>query len=159
MSPVIDFGNVKALDPMPDGDYLAKVVFAEEGISTAGQPKVDLRWQIIAPEEHTNRQVFDIISFHPDALRTAKAKLLGMGFGEDFNGEITADMLMDREACITVTTEVSTQVDDDGNPYPPRNKVKKVRPASKYGTKADSASALEAMTIATPSKARPRKTE
>lgn len=148
MSPVVDFTSVKGLEPLPEGTYLAKVVHSEEGLSSAQQPKIEMRWEIIAPEEYAGRQVFDILSFHPDALFRTKATLVGMGYGDDFSGEINADSLMDKECAITITIDNSGKTDEDGNPYPPRNKVRKVRPASKYNTTNGSANpALEAMSV------------
>lgn len=144
MSPVIDFTAVKGLEPMPAGEYLAKVVHAEEGISGSGFPKIEMRWEVYAPEANAGRQVFDILSFHPDALFRTKATLVGMGFDSSFQGEIGAEALMDREAAITLIIDDSGKFDEDGNPYPPRNKIRKVRPVEKYG-KSNAAPALEAM--------------
>jgi hypothetical protein len=144
MSPVIDFSQVKGLELLPEGEYLAKVVHAEEGISKSQYPKIDVRWEIIAPEEHAGRQIFDSLSFHPDAVWKTKLKLVGMGFGDDFNGEVTAESLMDKEAAITLAVQANKNLDEDGNPYPDRNNVRKVRSASKYGSKAGAA-ALEAL--------------
>jgi hypothetical protein len=134
MSPVIDFSQVKGPELLPVGEYLGTIVFAEEGLSTNQQPKIEIRWEISAPEEHAGRLVFDNLSFHPDALWRTKATLSAIGFDEDFNGEVTAEMLVGQTAALTIDVQKSQKNDADGNPYPDRNRVRKVRPASKYGT-------------------------
>jgi len=121
---------VKGLEPLPDGTYTAEIVEAKEGSSQAGHPKIDLQWTIISPAEHAGRRIFDILSFHPDALFRTKATLVGLGFDGSFKGEISTEQMIGRKALLTVSTEVSTQTDPDGNPYPPRNRVKKVRAIS-----------------------------
>ena len=155
MSPVVDFSNVSGLEPLPEGNYLAKVVYAEEGLSTSQQPKIEMRWEVIAPEQYAGRMVFDILSFHPDALYRTKNTLVGMGFDNDFSGEISAEGLMDKEATLTLTIDTSGKTDEDGNPYPPRNRVRKVRPASKFGTSSNGEAtvALESMSVPTTTRA------
>jgi len=131
--PIIDFTQVKGLEPIPVGEYLAKVVFAEEGLSSSNHPKIEMRWEVIAPAPFAGRQIFDILSFHPDAQYRTKLLLVGMGFDSTYQGEITAESLMNREAAIVLSIEDSGKTDDDGNPYPPRNKVRKIRSATRYG--------------------------
>lgn len=128
MSPIIDFGEVQGLEPVPAGTYKAEVVFAQEGASKAGQPKIDLRYKIIGGEQD-GRQVLDTMSFHPQALWRTKLSLQAMGFAKDFSGEIDAGDLIGREVTIVVAIEESSQTDEDGDPYPPRNRVVKVKKA------------------------------
>lgn len=154
--PVVDFSAVKGLEPLPvDIKYLAKVVHAEEGLSASNQPKIEMRWEIIAPEEHAGRQVFDILSFHPDAMFRTKDVLMGLGFDSTFQGEISAEIIEGREACITLKMDDSNQRDEDGNPYPPRNKIRKVRSADKYSSATTNDDAMSGLVI--PTDLNPRK--
>lgn len=146
MSPIVDFTNVKGLEPLPDGKYLGRIVHAEEGLSNAQQPKIDVRWEIIAPEANAGRQIFDTLSFHPDAMFRTKDVLVALGFGADYQGEIDADALIGREGTLSVITEQSDKLDEEGNPYPPRNKVKKVRKSSAFSATGNN-DALAGMTL------------
>ena len=153
-----NFAEVKGLDPLPDGTYLAKVVHSEEGLSAQQQPKIELRWEIIAPENYAGRIVFDILSFHADAMFRTKEVLKGMGFDENFNGEISAEMLLNRECAITLRIEQSNKTDDEGNAYPPRNKVRKVRPAEKYSPNGGDLGVLATLEMPTEAEPEPEPT-
>jgi hypothetical protein len=127
--PAIDFSEVQGLDPIPDGTYDAEIVFADEGESQSGHPKIDLRWKVLAGE-HEGRQVFDTMSFHPKALWRTKDTLMALDFPEDFSGDITGEELLGRVATITVKIEPSSGTNPDtGEPYPERNRITKVKAA------------------------------
>jgi len=128
--PVIDFTQVQSMEPVDPGIYQAEIVNAEEGQSKSGNPKIDIRWKITTgPVE--GRQVFDSMSFHPSALWRTKLALQALGFDEDFNGDVSADMLLNRAATITVTIEPGNGIDPKtGEAYPERNRVVKVQSAS-----------------------------
>ena len=147
--PVIDFTQIEGPKLLPDGKYLAKVVHAEDGLSTQNHPKTELRWEIMAPEEYAGRVIFDIISYHPDVLWRAKQALIGLGFDETFQGEITASELEGREATITVKVEKGTKTDPStGNPYPDKNKVSKIAPVSAYASGSNGAAeALSGLSV------------
>jgi hypothetical protein len=148
--PVIDFSQVKGPEPLPAGEYLVKVVHAEEGVSNRSQqPKIDYRLEVIAPEEYSGRQIFDTLSFHPDAMRNVKQKLIGFGFGRDFSGEVNAASLLDKEAAVTVEIEAGQPIPDGepGETYPDRNRVRKIRTADKYGKGNVASAALEEMVV------------
>jgi hypothetical protein len=136
MSPVIDFTEVKGLDPVPAGKYEAKIVHAEEGQSNSGNPKIEIRWEITFPAESAGRLVFDTLSFHPDAQFRVKDTLMALGFDSEFKGEVTGASLIGKEAQLTITIEASSQLDESGDPYPPRNKVKRVRRIGATSTEA-----------------------
>jgi hypothetical protein len=126
--PAIDFTQVQSLDPLPDGIYNVEIVSAQEGSSKTGNPKIDIRWKV-TDGAYEGRQIFDSMSFHRDALWRTKKTLQALGFDDDFNGEVTSDMLISRQATVTVITEHSNQVDPTtGEPYPDRNKVTRVNP-------------------------------
>lgn len=132
MTPSIDFSEVQGLDPIEAGTYLASIVHAEEGMSKSNQPKIDVRWKVDESEDKAvaGRQIFDALSFHPDALWRTKMTLQALGFPKDFSGDIEVEDLLNRDATIVVTIEDSTQDDPaTGEPYPPRNRIVKVRPA------------------------------
>jgi hypothetical protein len=146
--PQIDFTQVKGQELLPDGVYLVKAVHAEEGLSAQQQPKIDLRWEVIAPEEHNGRIIFDSLSFHPDALWRTKMALTALGFDENFNGEITANDILGREAAVSVGVEKGKINPENNEAYPDRNRVRKVMPTSKYGGgNGTAASALQGLNV------------
>ena len=130
MSPSIDFSEVKDPEPIPDGNYLASIVEAKEGTSKNNNPKIDLHWRVESgPFE--GRYVFDTLTFTEKAAGRVKAVLKALDFPADFKGDVPLDDLIGKSAMITVGTEVSTEIDPNtGEPYAPRNKVKRVRPVS-----------------------------
>lgn len=125
--PSIDFSNVQGLEPIPAGTYEAEVVEAKEGVSRTENPKIDLRWKILGGSQD-GRVVFDTLAFSPNALWRVKNTLLGLGFSKDFTGDVTPEDLIGRSATIMVTIETSDQIDPEtGEPYPPRNRISKVK--------------------------------
>ncbi len=127
--PTIDFTEVQGLEPVDPGQYIADIVYAEEGLSKSNNPKIDVRWKISAGPQ-TDRQVFDTLSFHPSALWRTKQTLQSLGFPEDFSGDIEAEDLLNRTALITVKIEPGSGTDPaTGEPYPDRNRITKVQPA------------------------------
>jgi len=126
--PTIDFSEVQDLQPLPDGQYTATVVSAKEGISQNGNPKIDIQWSVEGGD-YDGRRIFDTLTFTAKALFRVKATLKGLGFPENFSGDITAEDLIGKTAVITVTTEQSEGINPTTNePYGPRNRVKKVSP-------------------------------
>ena len=127
--PSIDFSEVKGLEPIPAGVYLATVHNAEEGESQAGNTKIDLQW-IIEEGDHAERIIFDTLVWHPKAMFRIKQTLQAFGYPEDFAGEVIPEELIGQSAMLVVDIEESTQIDPaTGEPYPPRNRVKRVKPA------------------------------
>jgi len=126
MSPSIDFSDVKGLEPIPVGDYLCSLVAAEETVSKAGNEMINLRWKV-EEDEFEGRIIFDAMVFTEAAMFRVKQTLRGLGFPKNFAGEIDVEGLVGRTAMLLIDIENSTQTDDDGDPYPPRNRVKKVR--------------------------------
>lgn len=125
----INFGDIKELDPIPDGKYDAVIAKAEFGLSQKQQPKCDIRWKIEEEGDFAGRVVFDTLSFAPNALWRVKEVLVALGFEEDFNDELTTDMLLGMRGVITVATEQQTQINPaTGKPWPARPRVKAVAP-------------------------------
>jgi hypothetical protein len=128
MSPAIDFSAVKDLEPIPAGKYEAEIVHAAEGMSKTGNPKIDLRWKILAGE-YEGRQVFDLLAFAPNALFRVKATLKALGWDVNKPGAqtISGADLIGLQATIVVSIEPSSGADPQtGEPYPERNRVVKV---------------------------------
>ena len=123
--PAIDFSSVKGLDPVPAGTYNAVVIAATEGTSQNGNPKIDVRWQIEGGE-YDGRQLFDTLTFTEKAMWRVKKTLQSMGFPKDFKGEVDPEMLLGTSARLVVTIEQSDGVDENGESYPPRNRVNKI---------------------------------
>ena len=126
--PTIDFTEVQGLEPIDPGNYPADIVHAEEGVSKSNNPKIDIRWKI-SEGEYEGRQIYDTLSFHPDALWRTKFTLQALGFANDFSGDVEDEDLLNRSAVITVTIEPGNGTDPaTGEPYPDRNRVTRVRP-------------------------------
>jgi hypothetical protein len=130
----IDFSEVPDFAAIPAGRYDATIVSAQPGTSRAGLPKIDLRWKI-EDGEYANRQVFDQMSFAPNALWRTKQSLQAIDsqtYGKDFRGEVEAEDLIGQHATLIVIQEQDEEPDEDtGEPKPPRNRVKSILP---YGT-------------------------
>lgn len=127
MTPTIDFSDVQGLEPIPQGLYPCSIVFAEAGMSQSENPKIDLRWKV-EEGEYADRMIFDTLSFHPKALFRTKAVLQALGWAKDFAGDVDVEDLLGASATLSVTIEDSTGTDEFGEPYPPRNRVVKVKP-------------------------------
>ena len=127
--PSINFADVKGLEPVPVGTYLATITHAEEGLSKSDNPKIDLRWKLEEPP-YEGRIVFDVMTFHPKALFRVKATLTALGWPKNHSGNVEAADLLGKTAMIIVDIEQQTQLDEDGEPYPARNRVKKVKPVA-----------------------------
>lgn len=129
----LDFTAIKGMEPIPTGTkVLATVIVAKAGKSASGFPKIDLTWSIDSGE-YEGRQIYDMLSFHQNALGVTKQKLVGMGIDKNFQGKLSPDDLLNLQACITLGIQVSDQVNPNtGELYEPRNKVAKVAPVSTY---------------------------
>ena len=125
--PKIKFDEVKGLEPVPAGKYTATIVEAKEGLSSSGNPKIDVQWKIDGGP-FDGKRVFDTMAFHEKALFRVKNTLQALGWSKSFDGDVSADDLIGKSAFIIVTIEVSTQQDENGEPYPDRNRVKNVKP-------------------------------
>jgi hypothetical protein len=70
----LDFSNVKAPEPLPEGDVLLRVVDCaiKPGKENPEYEVAHMRYELEQPSELAGRKVRDWISFHPDALWSAK---------------------------------------------------------------------------------------
>ena len=123
--PSINFAKVQSLEPLPAGVYTATIIKAEQGISKAGNEKIDIQWKVEGGA-HDGRIIFDTLTFTEKALFRVKATLQGLGFPADFKGNVSAEDLVGRTAKITVDIQAGNGIDETGEPYAPRNRVKKV---------------------------------
>jgi hypothetical protein len=123
--PSINFADVQELKPIPPGKYNATIVKAEEGVSHAGNEKISLQYRIEGGK-YDGRIVFDTLTFTPKALFRVKNTLSALGFPSDFKGEVNPDDLVGHSVKVTVDIQPGNGVDENGEPYPPRNRVKKV---------------------------------
>lgn len=131
--PSIDFSEVKGIEPVPAGEYPATIVSAEEGVSQNGNPKIDIQWKIESGEKATDgRIVFEPLTFTEKAMFRVKQTMLALGYPKNFKGDVTPDMLLNKSAIIVVDIQPGNGVDPEtGEAYPPRNRVKKVKPLGK----------------------------
>jgi hypothetical protein len=125
--PVIDFSDVKGLEPIPDDRYRLEIASAKEGLAESGYEKIDLQCKVMKGK-YENRVVFETLSWHPNAMPFTKKKLIGLGFDPDFAGDVGADDLVGRVFEADVKIEPSRGVDDNGDPYPDRNKITRFYP-------------------------------
>jgi hypothetical protein len=135
----IDFSQVPDFEAIPAGRYDATIVSAQPGVAKSGSPKIDLRWKI-EDGDQAGRQVFDQMSFHPNALWRTKQSLQaidGRTYGKGFAGAVEAEDLIGQHATLIVVVEESNETDPaTGEPFPSRSKVKSILP---YGSTAASA--------------------
>lgn len=131
--PTIDFSKVEGIKPVPAGEYPATIVEAQDGMSQNNNPKIDLQWKLETGEKETDGHVvFEPLTFTKKTEWRVKRALRALGFEKDFAGEVTGEMLIGRSAIIVVEIEPSTQIDPETDePYPPRNRVKSVKPLTK----------------------------
>ena len=125
--PTINFADVEELKPIPPGKYSATIVKATEGISKAGNEKIDLQYRIEGAK-FDGRIVFDTLTFTAKALFRVKNTLRGLGFPAKFKGEVNPGDLVGKSAKIVVDIQPGNGVDEDGDTHPARNRVKKVTP-------------------------------
>ena len=128
--PKINFAAVKGVEPVPAGEYVASIVAATEGMSESNYPKIDVQWKIEGGQ-YDGRRIFETWAFHPDAQFRIKNNMVGLGMiKKDSKDEldVTPEMLIGKVGLLVVTIDVSTKTDSSGDPYPPRNNVKKVKP-------------------------------
>jgi hypothetical protein len=122
--PGIDFSEVKDLEPLPNGQYNCEIVYAQEGTSQNGNPKIDLRWKVL-DDEFAGRLIFDTLTFTANALFRVKQALKAVGFPENFSGEVVPADLIGLQATLRVGLDKGSTNADTGEEYPARNRVMK----------------------------------
>lgn len=123
----INFADVQGLEPIPVGVYSATIVEAAEATSKAGNTMINIQWKV-SGGKFDGRIIFDQMVFSQKSMYRVKAALLALDFPKNFKGNVNPDELIGKSASLVVEIENSTQVDPDtGEPYPPRNRVRKVK--------------------------------
>lgn len=130
--PTIDFSKIEGIKPVPAGEYPATIVAADDGLSQNDNEKIDVQWRLDTGEKETDgRIVFEPLTFTEKTLWRVKKTLTALGFDSKFSGDVTGEMLVGKQAIIVVDIEPSTKIDPETDePYPPRNRVKRVKPLS-----------------------------
>jgi hypothetical protein len=126
----IDFSEVEGLQPFDPQRIAFEIIYAQYGISNAGFEKVDVRLQVIEPEEIKGRLVFDAFSFHPKALPFTKEKLVALGLG-DFKGtaEELAEELFGLDGVAAIGIREGQDIPEQpGEKYPDQNQVRRYYP-------------------------------
>lgn len=126
----INFADVPDIsDPLPPGKYNCTVVAAEPKISKAGNPMIALRWRVDDEGAYHKRVIFDNLVNTPNSLWHIREVLIAFGYAASFDGAINPESLIGESATLTLTIQAGNGIDPEtGDPYPPRNNVKKVAP-------------------------------
>lgn len=125
----IDFSQVRGPEPIPAGEYTLEVVKAVPGKSKAQNPKITLHLKVVGGE-YDGRYIFDDLTFTAAALFRVKAFLVAAGYDSDFSGGIDPAELVGVQVGAIVNINESTATDEStGEPYPPRNGIKRYMPA------------------------------
>ena len=116
----LDFSNVTGgnFEPLPAGDYKLEIEKVEEKTSKAGNPMLNVTFNVVDHEEYEGRKVFDLYVLTEKALW--KLKDLFIAIGKDVDGIIEFDPqdLVGEMFIGNITVEES-----DG--YDPQNRIKK----------------------------------
>ena len=91
--PKINLADVKGLEPIPAGWYDCEIVHSVEGVSQAGNEKIELRWKVIQGQ-YEGRLVFDNLVFTESSLWRVKQALIALGFDAEYKGAVNADDLL-----------------------------------------------------------------
>ena len=105
--PKVDFtnvGEVADFAPIPDGEYLVRIVDIETDATKAGDEMWKLRLMVDGGE-HDGRLLFDNLVFSAKAM--SRVKLICASFGLDVSGALDLDppMLLEKRALVTTYQE------------------------------------------------------
>jgi len=129
---VIDFSQIQGPEPVPDGTYVGEVVKSELGKSKAGNPKLTVQWKIVYGQ-YKNRVIFDTFTLNqPVGQSKLRACAEAIGIDKKFKGTTKelALMFVGGLAHLFVTIRAGSGVDENGEPYPPSNNIKRYKPYS-----------------------------
>jgi hypothetical protein len=119
----LDFTGVEVsnFEPVPAGDYEARIDKSEYGESKAGKPVWKIEWTV--ETEGRQKRVFQTLSLQPQALFKAKGVLQALGYTEE---ELSGEFDFDPELLVDYTAVVSLGYREyEGNTY---NEVNAVYP-------------------------------
>ncbi len=108
--PRVDFsnvGDVTDFSPIPDGEYLVKLVDIETDSTRSGDEMWKLRLQVDGGE-HDGRLLFDNLVFSAKAM--SRVKLICASFGVDVSGavDVQPELLLDKRAMVSTYQEEFT---------------------------------------------------
>ena len=92
--PVTDFSTVRSFEALPTGEYVLQCVEIEEKQSQSSEYLYgNIKWEVIWPEEHEGRFVWDIYSLSPNATFRIMELLKASGlFDKEFDVEDDEDL-------------------------------------------------------------------
>lgn len=120
-----DFSEVSEREPLKPGTYSARVTGLEPVESKAGKPMLKWTWEVFGSEEQgvNGRIIFDRTMLSgPGAFRTQKSYAAVMK--EKLSGSFDTEMLLGKEALLTVATG-KNQDGSDSN-YPEVKDIKSI---------------------------------
>ena len=105
--PRVDFsnvGDVADFSPIPDGEYLVRLVDIETDATRSGDEMWKLRLQVEGGE-HDGRLLFDNLVFSAKAM--SRVKLICASFGLDVSGtiDVEPELLLDKRAMVSTYQE------------------------------------------------------
>ena len=118
--PTVDFSNISDIadfSPVPEGQYLCRLVDLETDLTRSGDEMWKLRWQVEGGE-HDGRLLFDNLVFTLRAM--SRVKLICASVGLDVSGQLDLDpaMLLDKRALVETYQE---EYEDDKGQSKVRN--------------------------------------
>ena len=120
--PKVDFSTVSDIAdfaPIPDGQYLCRLVDVEPDLTRSGDEMWKLRWQVEGGE-HDGRLLFDNLVFTPKAM--SRVKLICACCALDVSGQMDLDpaMLLDKRALVDTYQD---DYEDDKGQMKVRNSI------------------------------------
>lgn len=115
----LDFSNVTGgnFEPLPAGDYKLEIEKVEERVSKAGNPMLNMTFNVIDHEKYEGRKVFDLYVLTEKALWKLKDLFIAIGKGVDGVVEFDPQELVGEVFIGNITIE-----ENEG--YDPQNRIK-----------------------------------
>lgn len=90
----LDFSSVKGFDPVPEGTYVARIEKAEEKTSKAGNPMIQVTYEIIDGDQ-SGRKVFESYPLMENVLWKLQQLLTSLGIDamSDLELDLNSDLL------------------------------------------------------------------
>ena len=113
--PKLDFSQIDDVNdftPLPEGEYLCRIVDIEESTTRQGDELWKLRF-VIESGEYGGRYIFDNLAFSPKALPRAKLLCSRLGVNTGGQLDLRPDHLLEKTCRVSVTVE--DYEDEEGN--------------------------------------------
>lgn len=115
----IDFSNVKSIEPLEEGTYLATITKAEETTAkSSGNPMIKVEYEV----EGTNNKLFDNFVLTDNALWKLKELFGALGYEDEQIVDFDINELIGQQVQLSVIVE-----EYEGKDV---NRVKKILPAA-----------------------------